>query len=60
MFEWWADLSPWVRYGVAIAFLLVSTILYLGGTFWPWGWAVGAVLLVFAGKSSSEDKGYRF
>jgi amino acid transporter len=44
----------------SLALLLISTIMLIGGTFWPWGWAVGAVLFFFCGKSSSEKKGYRF
>jgi hypothetical protein len=38
----------------------ISTAAYFGGYFWPWGWAMGAVLLMFCEKSSSEKKGYRF
>jgi hypothetical protein len=58
MFGWWAGLPALLRYGVAIGFLLVSTVLWFAGTFWPWGWVVGFVLLVFAGPSDSEKKGY--
>ena len=61
MIDWWTGLSPWLRYGVAVFFLLVSTILFFAfNTFWPWGWGIGAVLLIFAGPSDSEKKGYRF
>lgn len=60
MFEWWSNLPAVLRYGVAIAFLAASTILLLSGRFWPWGWAVGIVLLLLAGPSDSEKKGYRF
>jgi hypothetical protein len=59
LFEWWAGLSPWIRFGIAAAFLLVSTILWLMDTFWPWGWAVGAVLLLFSFPSRTEKKGYQ-
>jgi hypothetical protein len=48
----------WVRFGVAGLFLLASTALWLAGYFWPWGWAVGAVLLVFSFPSESERRGY--
>lgn len=58
--DWWAGLSPWLRYGVAILFLLVSTAMFFAGRFWPWGWGLGTVLLLFAGKSESEKKGYNF
>lgn len=60
MIGWWSDQSPWVRYGVAVLLLAVSTVFLLCGRFWPWGWALGAVLLLFAGPSESEKKGYRF
>ena len=61
MFGWWANLSPWIRYGVAVFFLLLSTVLFFGfQRLWPWGWAVGTVLLFLAGPSDSEKKGYRF
>jgi hypothetical protein len=58
LFEWWAGLPWWLRVGVAVAFLLSSTILLLAGRFWPWGWAVGVVLLLFSFPSKAERKGY--
>ncbi len=60
LFSWWGEQSPWLRYGVALLFLVISTLLYFGGVFWPWGWGIGLVLLLFAGPSDSEKKGYRF
>jgi hypothetical protein len=36
-FEWWAGLPVWLRYGTALVFLAVSTVLWLSGRFWPWG-----------------------
>lgn len=60
-FEWWAGLPAIFRYGVAIAFLAVSTLLwFVGGRFWPWGWAIGGALLLLSGKSDSEKRGYNF
>ena len=64
IFEWWASLPWWLRYGIAIFFLLISIILALVQVL-PWNWAMGGcaigfVLLVFSGKSDSEKKGYRF
>ena len=59
--EWLAGLPAFFRYGVAIALLAVSTVLWFGAhRFWPWGWAVGGVLLLFSGKDDSEKRGYRF
>jgi len=60
IFEWWSGLSPWIRYGVAVILLLISTVLYFDGILWPWGWAAGAIMLLLAGPSDSEKKGYRF
>ncbi|MFO0926087.1 MAG: hypothetical protein U0736_03485 [Gemmataceae bacterium] len=58
LIDWWAGL-PWqLRYGVALLFLLASTVLWLRGTFWPWGWAIGVAFLLFAGPSGPRKKGY--
>jgi len=59
-FHWWSDQSPWLRYGVALALIGVSTGLYFAGRLWIWGWMAGVLLLLFAGPSDSEKKGYRF
>jgi hypothetical protein len=60
-FEWWYELSPWIRAGVAIMLILISTLLwFLADRFWPWGWAAGVILLLFSGPSSTEKKGYKF
>jgi hypothetical protein len=59
MFEWWGGLPWYLRAGVALVFLLISTVLWFGfNTFWPWGWAIGVVLLLFSFPSSAEKKGY--
>jgi hypothetical protein len=60
MIGWWTEAPVWVRVGIASIFLAISTIFLIAGEFWPWGWAVGVVLLIFSGKSDSEKKGYRF
>jgi len=59
MLDSWTGL-PWkLRLGVALLFLLISTVLYFIGYFWPWGWAVGAVLLPFSFPNDSERRGYQ-
>src|SRR5262245_60432473 len=58
LFEWFGGLRWWVRLCVALFFLLLSTLLWLAGYFWPWGWAVGGVLLLFSFPSDAEKKGY--
>jgi hypothetical protein len=57
-FEWWSDLPAWLRYGTAIVFLAISTALWFAGRLWIWGWVVGVVLLLMAGPSQAEKKGY--
>jgi hypothetical protein len=57
-FELWASLPHLLRFGVASVFLLISTVLWFTGAFWPWGWVVGVVLLIFSFPSASEKKGY--
>lgn len=58
-FEWWSG-SDWkLRVGVAMLFLLSSTILWFGfNRFWPWGWAVGGVLLLFSFPNEAQRRGY--
>ena len=58
--NWWAGQSPWLRYGIAVLLIATSTGIYFAGRIWIWGWAVGFVLLCFAGPSDSEKKGYHF
>ncbi|MCA9300335.1 MAG: hypothetical protein KDA28_14790 [Phycisphaerales bacterium] len=60
MFSWWSDLSPALRYGVAIGMIVISAIIFLFGYFWPWGFGIGIVLLLFAGPSQSEKNEYHF
>ncbi len=57
-FEWYGGLSPWLRFGVAIALLLVSTALWFARIFWPWGWVAGGILLVLSIPSGPQKKGY--
>ena len=45
-----------VRHGALL--LGISTALWFGGRFWPWGWVAGLVLLMAAGPSKAEKKGY--
>jgi hypothetical protein len=58
MFSWYTGL-PWkLRMAVALTFLLISTVLFFSGYFWPWGWAVGVILLLFSFPNDAEKKGY--
>jgi len=49
MFEWWSDQPVWKRLSCSLSLLGISTVLYFSGIFWPWGWAIGGVLLLFTG-----------
>ena len=59
-FESWSGLPRWLRVGMALIFLAVSTVLFFRDRFWPYGWAIGGILLIFSGPSDSEKKGYHF
>jgi hypothetical protein len=58
LISWWASLSPWIRFGVAAAFLGGAGVLLLFGVVWIWGWVIGGVLLLFAFPSKAERRGY--
>ena len=57
-FEMWAGLNTWFKVGLSLCLLLVSTILWLTGTFWPWGWVAGVILLIFSFPNDAQRKGY--
>jgi hypothetical protein len=58
MIDWYCGL-PWqLRGGIGLVFLLISTALWFADIFWPWGWALGVALLLFAFPSKAERKGY--
>ena len=56
MFGFWTNSSPLFRFGLAGVCLLVSTLLWLAGIFWPWGWGAGVILLLLAGFRSDTEK----
>lgn len=58
MLGWWSELPTWLQLVVALIPILVSAGLWVAGWFWPWGFAIGIVLLLFSGKSDSQKKGY--
>ena len=60
LLEWWAELHWTTRLLIPLILLGISTALYFCDIFWPWGWAVGTVLLLFSGRSDAEKKGYRW
>jgi hypothetical protein len=57
LIEWYAGLSPWLRFGVAGFFLVVAAVaLLVFDRFWPWAWGVGIVLLLFAFPNSAQER----
>lgn len=58
IYEWLAGLNPWIKAGVGLLFLLISTMLWIGGVFWPWGWFIGVVLIMISPPSDAQKKGY--
>lgn len=58
MIDLWTGLNWKLRLGIALLFLLISTVAFFAGYFWPWGWAVGGVLLMFSFPNDAEKRGY--
>jgi hypothetical protein len=56
--DWWTGLAWKLRAGVALGFLLLSTVIFFCGSFWVWGWAIGVALLLFSFPSEAEKRGY--
>jgi hypothetical protein len=40
--------SRLARLIVGLVLLGISTLIWFGGRFWPWGWVVGVILLLAA------------
>ncbi len=63
LLEWWGGL-PWlVRYGVAFLFIGTGAVLFFTGAGMRLpiiGWAIGGAMLLMAGRSDSEKRGYNF
>ena len=60
MLEWWLDLPPLLRAGIAVLILgIAALVFFVGDRFWPFAWGLGAVLLLFSFPSGSNKGGYR-
>jgi hypothetical protein len=57
-FESWAGLSIWLKIGISLTLLLISTVAWFGGHFWPWGWVTGGILLMFSFPNDAQKRGY--
>ena len=61
LFDWWMDLSPWLRAGTAITLIVISLLLWLLTSKLFIGLlGTGIALLIFSGPSDSEKNGYHF
>jgi hypothetical protein len=59
-FEWWAELPPLLRVGMALLMIAIGVVCFFAQTR---GWTIGLlgiVLLLFSGPSGPEKKGYRW
>ncbi len=60
MLDWLINAPNWLKPLPGLLVLLLTLIIYLNGYFWPWGLAVGAVLLIAGLELIKKDNGYRF
>ena len=58
LYEWLAELSPWIKISLGLLLISVSTILWFSGWFWPWGWIVGVILIMISFPNDAQKKGY--
>lgn len=54
MFDWFFGLRPLHRFLFALVPLGISTVLFFSGRFWPWGWGVGAIMLMLSFPTRGE------
>ena len=57
--DWYVELPWYLRYGVGVLLIALSTVLLLVGRVWIWGWILGAIALLFASRTQAEKNGYR-
>lgn len=48
MFDWYLELSRWQKVGASLLVLGASGVMWMLGSFWPWGWAIGVIMFVGA------------
>ena len=58
--NWWANRSFVIRIGFPLIILIIAGIMFLYGELCIPAWVIGGVLLMFSGKSKSENNGYGF
>ena len=60
MLDFLTDAPNWIKPLPGLAMLGVAYAIYLGGWFWPWGWAIGGVLLLAGIFLMKKPGGYNF
>ena len=60
MIDFFVDTPNWLKPLPGLAVLGASYGVYLAGFFWPWGWAVGGVLLLAGICLMEKPGGYNF
>ena len=60
MFNFWYELPTIFRIVLGLVFIGISTALFFfANTIWPWGWAVGAIMVLASGAGNNKG-GYNF
>jgi hypothetical protein len=60
LIEFWYDLPTILRIALGLLFIGISTaFFFFADRIWPWGWAVGAVM-IFASGAGKNKGGYNF
>lgn len=54
MFEWYFGFRPLIRFCIALVPLGIAGLMLANGRFWPWGWAVGGVLVLASFPTRGE------
>jgi len=60
MLEWYFGLPILARVVLPVIVLGIAAVRYfVEGVVWPWGWAIGAILLITCIPTHKSSKGYR-
>jgi hypothetical protein len=60
LIDFWYDLPTWLRAGLGLFFIAISTALFFfADRIWPWGWVVGIIFLIFCNAGKNKG-GYNF
>ena len=60
MFDLWYESPVWLRAGIGLILIGISTCLFFfADRIWIWGWAIGFIFLLFSGAGKNKG-GYNF